>query len=85
MEMICQSSRFNDEKCFQETFSTDFSCMQGRMVVNGRYAQICTIRLIVQIWLHDSKFQKNKIVLVALRSNALHVEWIYFTGVKKKL
>ena len=33
----------------------------------------------------DSKFQKNKMVLVALRSNALHVEWIYFTGVKKKL
>ena len=35
--------------------------------------------------LTDSKFQKNKIVLVALRSNALHVEWMYFTCVKKKL
>ena len=34
--------------------------------------------------LTDSKFQKNKIVLVALRSNALHVEWMYFTCVKKK-
>ena len=33
--------------------------------------------------LTDSKFQKNKIVLVALRSNVLHVERIYFTGVKK--
>ena len=33
--------------------------------------------------LTDSEFQKNKIVLVALRSNALHVEWIYFTGVNK--
>ena len=35
--------------------------------------------------LTDSKFQKNKIVLVALRSNALHVEWMYFTCVKKNL
>ena len=33
--------------------------------------------------LTDSEFQKNKIVLVALRSNPLHVEWIYFTDVKK--
>ena len=82
MRKICQSSRFNDEKCFQDT-----AVFQLYARADGRK---WTLRSNLHYQtdsadLTDSKFQKNKIVLVALRSNALHVEWMYFTCVKKKL
>ena len=82
MRKICQSSRFNDEKCFQDTF---FCWFQLYARADGRK---WTLRSNLHYQtdsadLTDSKFQKKKIVLVALRSNVLHVERIYFTGVKK--
>ena len=46
--MICQSSRFSDEKCFQDTAVFQlYARADGRKWT--RYAQICTIRRIVQI------------------------------------
>ena len=75
-------SRFNDEKMLSRHI---FYWFQLYAKADGRK---WTLRSNLHYQtdsadLTDSKFQKNKIVSVTLRSNVLHVEWIYFTGVKK--